>query len=74
MSAQSNGAVEYVKNNMPLIGFGTYLIIEREQVIKAVKSAITAGYRFIDTAQVYRNEKFVGEALKGVEKENGIQR
>jgi methylglyoxal/glyoxal reductase len=55
---------------IPYFGFGTYQI--RSSAAKeAVESALEAGYRHIDTASIYGNEKEVGEALKasGVPKE-----
>lgn len=49
---------------IPRIGFGTYLIEDGEPVIRAVKTALEAGYRLIDTASVYGNEKGVGRAIE----------
>jgi len=48
---------------MPVVGFGTYKL-KNHEVGKPVLSALKAGYRLIDTAQVYENEKGVGEALR----------
>ncbi|KAF8928723.1 NADP-dependent oxidoreductase domain-containing protein [Dissophora ornata] len=49
--------------SIPLVGLGTWQ--GRENAIKdAVKVALKAGYRHIDTAWIYGNEKEVGEALK----------
>ena len=42
--------------NIPAIGFGTSLI-EGEECVDNIKQALKAGYRHIDTASVYRNEK-----------------
>jgi 2,5-diketo-D-gluconate reductase A len=47
---------------MPLLGFGTWLISER-QATHAAAYALEAGYRHIDTATVYRNESGIGRAL-----------
>lgn len=47
---------------MPLIGFGTYQI-SPEHCRQVIQDAITVGYRAIDTAQSYANEKEIGEAL-----------
>lgn len=55
---------------MPLIGFGTFKIPEGEEVIATVKQALEAGYRHIDTATAYRNERGVGQGIK----ESGIPR
>ena len=49
---------------MPALGFGTYQITDLAQCERSVLDAIAAGYRMIDTAQVYGNEEAVGEALK----------
>jgi len=50
---------------MPLLGFGTWQITGRE-ALQAVTSAVEAGYRHIDTATVYGNEREVGSALRAV--------
>jgi len=49
---------------MPQEGFGTFQITDFETCKKAVLKALDMGYRLIDTAQVYRNERAVGAALK----------
>lgn len=46
----------------PAIGFGTYPMTG-DDAVAAVGSALAAGYRLIDTAQLYGNELEVGEAL-----------
>ena len=43
--------------------FGTYQITDHDLCVQSVLSAIKAGYRAIDTAASYRNEKAVGEAV-----------
>lgn len=55
---------------IPMLGFGVYQIPEHDAAKAAVLAALTAGYRLIDTAQGYLNEKAVGEAVK----ESGIPR
>jgi 2,5-diketo-D-gluconate reductase A len=47
---------------MPILGFGVYQILQ-EETKQAVLDAIDVGYRLIDTAQSYFNEKEVGEAI-----------
>lgn len=48
---------------IPMLGFGTYLIPD-EAAADAVAAAITAGYRHIDTAEFYNNERGVGEGIR----------
>ena len=45
---------------LPFVGFGTYLVKEE----KIILDALEAGYRHIDTARRYENEKMIGNALK----------
>lgn len=49
---------------MPMLGFGTFQITEPQQCEESVKTAIDFGYRLIDTAEAYGNEKYVGNAIK----------
>ena len=49
-------------NKMPKVGFGTFLISGQE-CEEAVLNAIQCGYRLIDTAEAYGNEKEVGNAI-----------
>jgi 2,5-diketo-D-gluconate reductase A len=48
---------------MPLLGFGTWQI-RGEKAYEAVRDALEAGYRHIDTATMYGNEAEVGRALR----------
>lgn len=48
---------------MPLVGFGTFML-SGDACIHAVVTAIENGYRMIDTAEAYGNEKAVGEGIK----------
>lgn len=48
---------------IPAIGFGTYPL-RGEEGIGAIRSAIEVGYRLIDTAVNYDNEREVGEAIR----------
>lgn len=48
---------------MPMEGFGVFQIPD-ETCVQAVKNAIDVGYRLIDTASSYQNEKAVGIAIK----------
>jgi 2,5-diketo-D-gluconate reductase A len=47
---------------IPQLGFGVFLI-EPDQTVQAVSTALEVGYRHIDTAQMYGNEREVGEAI-----------
>ena len=54
---------------MPLIGFGTWLM-NGSECYEAVRTALDAGYRHLDTAAIYRNEPEVGRALR----DSGVDR
>jgi diketogulonate reductase-like aldo/keto reductase len=58
------------KTKIPVIGLGVYKAQEGGEVENAVKWALEAGYRLIDTAKIYGNEEGVGEAIKN----SGISR
>lgn len=49
---------------MPWMGLGVFKIEDGQKVINVVKYAIEAGYKAIDTAAIYGNEKGVGIGLK----------
>ncbi len=55
---------------IPAIGFGVFLIPDDGTCQKAVEEALSVGYRFIDTAAAYMNEKGVGLAIQ----KSGIKR
>jgi 2,5-diketo-D-gluconate reductase A len=59
-------AVPHVKLNngveIPQLGFGVFQV-PPEETVEAVTTALRTGYRHIDTAQMYGNEKQVGEAI-----------
>jgi 2,5-diketo-D-gluconate reductase A len=55
-------AAELTTGRMPLLGFGTWQISNREAP-QAVAYALQAGYRHIDTATAYHNEAGIGKAL-----------
>jgi len=56
---------------MPILGFGVFQVADPAQCEQAVQDALETGYRLIDTAQSYGNEKAVGDALRksGVKRE-----
>lgn len=57
-------------NKIPAVGFGVFLIKNDGPTYDAVKLALAAGYRHIDTAAAYFNESDVGKAVK----DSGIAR
>lgn len=58
---------KYIKLNngvdMPMVGIGTFLL-SPDEAEASVTSALEAGYRLIDTANAYVNEKAVGRAIR----------
>ena len=48
---------------MPMLGLGTFKSTDSSECIDSVTSALELGYRMIDTARMYKNEEFVGEAV-----------
>ena len=50
-------------NTIPQLGFGV-VQIDPAETAKAVSTALEVGYRHIDTAEMYQNEKGVGEGLR----------
>lgn len=64
----------YVKLNngieMPQFGMGVYMVPEGPETVNAVAEALAQGYRHIDTAHAYQNERSVGKAVA----ESGIPR
>ena len=55
---------------MPGYGFGCYKIWDAADCVRAVRTALDCGYRYIDTAAFYKNEEAVGKALR----ESGLAR
>lgn len=55
---------------MPILGFGVFQIPDQKECETSVLNAIETGYRLIDTAASYMNEKAVGNAIKA----SGIKR
>jgi diketogulonate reductase-like aldo/keto reductase len=47
---------------LPALGFGTYGMA-RPDMLRMIPAALTAGFRHIDTAQIYHNEAEVGECV-----------
>lgn len=58
-------------NDIPAVGLGTFQGDEGNAFVKeAVKKALQLGYRHIDGAHAYGNEKQIGQAIK----ESGVPR
>lgn len=49
--------------SIPQLGFGVYKI-EPDQTAAAVRTALEAGYRHVDTAEMYGNEREVGQGIR----------
>lgn len=60
----SDCAVLHNGVRMPWLGLGVYKTQDGEEVEQAVKAAVEAGYRSIDTASLYHNERGVGKAIQ----------
>ena len=56
--------------DIPVLGLGVFKSQEGDEAYNAVKYAIEAGYKHIDTAMVYQNERSVGKAIK----DSGVKR
>jgi 2,5-diketo-D-gluconate reductase B len=72
MPAPHNGRMIYIEANgakIPAIGLGTWELRGRT-CARLVEQALRLGYRHIDTAQVYENEREVGEGVRG----SGVKR
>ncbi|MBP2243079.1 diketogulonate reductase-like aldo/keto reductase [Cytobacillus eiseniae] len=59
---------------MPWFGIGVFKVEEGPELVNAVKTAITHGYRSVDTAAIYKNEEGVGKGIQEGLKEAGISR
>lgn len=49
---------------MPWLGLGVFMVSDPSELTAAIAAALQAGYRSIDTADIYGNEKGVGEAVR----------
>ena len=72
MEAQKNQTYLTLNNGVviPQFGLGVYSIPAGEATYNSVLTALKAGYRHIDTAHAYQNERSVGQAIK----DSGIPR
>lgn len=58
---------------MPLLGWGTSQATG-DECVKATKAAVEAGFRHIDTAEMYKNEQDIGKGLQELFKSGSIKR
>jgi methylglyoxal/glyoxal reductase len=73
MNLQKNIGSQAVLNNglnMPMLGLGVWQMREGAETENAVRWALDAGYRLIDSAKLYRNESTLGRAVRS----SGIRR
>ncbi len=63
MSRSDRSAADVAREGMPGLGLGTWQNEDPDQCARSVRTALEAGYRHIDTAQVYGNEAAVGDGL-----------
>lgn len=72
MNGQVNQTYLTLNNGvqMPQFGLGVYSIPDGEETYNSVMTALKCGYRHIDTAHAYQNERSVGQAIK----DSGIPR
>lgn len=52
------------KEKLPAIGIGTWQLGNTEDSVKAIKASIESGSNFVDTAEAYKNEQMVGQAIR----------
>lgn len=74
MESLDRKGADYVRERMPMVGLGTYQISSEQTIFRVVNAALEAGYRSIDTAQIYRNEQHIGKALKELLPKYGLKR
>lgn len=55
-----------LSNGVPIpdIGFGLWQVNDKQETLEVIKTALAAGYRHFDSAQVYGNEIYLGEAIR----------
>ncbi|MFD1953234.1 aldo/keto reductase [Paenibacillus thailandensis] len=59
---------------MPWLGLGVFQVEEGQELVEAIKAAVKLGYRSIDTAAIYKNEKSVGAGIREALAETGLKR
>lgn len=65
MTKRFNGTLELANGvKMPQLGLGVYKMTDPGQTVEAITYALETGYRAIDTAAIYENERETGEAVR----------
>jgi diketogulonate reductase-like aldo/keto reductase len=59
---------------MPLVGLGTWKMVDQAVLDHALDAALEGGYRHIDCAELYENEGMVGQALAKAMAKHGVTR
>ncbi|TVY02099.1 aldo/keto reductase [Cohnella terricola] len=59
---------------MPWFGIGVFKVAEGSELVDAIKTAVAHGYRSIDTAAIYDNERSVGQGIREALQETGLSR
>ena len=59
---------------MPVFGLGTYLTQNQAEMTNLLRTAFDTGYRHIDTALFYENEKLIGDSLQIIFSEGKYKR
>jgi alcohol dehydrogenase (NADP+) len=60
--------------DIPMLGFGTWMLNDPTNCTEAVAQAVVAGYRHFDGATAYTNQQCYGKGLKEGIKRAGIKR
>ena len=63
MASEEQQPVTPTRNGMPVFGLGTWENDDPAQCTESVRTALEAGYRHVDTAQIYGNEAAVGDGI-----------
>jgi alcohol dehydrogenase (NADP+) len=61
-------------NEIPLLGFGTWMLNDPKNCTEAVAQAVQAGYRHFDGATAYLNQGCFGNGLREGMKRTGLER
>ncbi|WKY00438.1 hypothetical protein Q1695_014911 [Nippostrongylus brasiliensis] len=67
-------ARDYMREKMPIVGFGTYQIRSEKILEDVVDAALSCGYRFFDTAQIYGNEAALGRIFQDLLPKYNLER